>query len=85
MLKSKAKETHCRTYNCREIGTRKSSLLMLNFFEVFAGRAMVTDAGRAISFNCKLKAALLQKMNELPERSFTGKPFQDFSRKKAHF
>ena len=61
MLKSKAKEKHCWTYNCREIGTRKWTLLMLNFYEVFAGRAMVTDAGRVNSFKRKLKAAWLQK------------------------
>ena len=42
IIKSEAKKKHCWTYNCRKIRTRKSSLLMFNFCEVFADRAMVT-------------------------------------------
>ena len=39
IMKSKSKKKHC----CRKNRSRKSSLLMIIFCEVFAGRAMVTD------------------------------------------
>ena len=55
-MKSKAKKKHCLTYNCQEIRTRKSSLQIFNFGEVFAGRAIVTDAGRANICRRKFKA-----------------------------
>ena len=48
---------------------------MFNFCEVFAGRAMFTDAGRANTSRRKFKAPWLQtkvqKMKDLPKISFT--------------
>ena len=59
---------------------------MFSFCEVFAGRAMVTDAGTANNCRRKIKAPWLQtkvqKMKDLPKISFTEKRFEDFSRKK---
>ena len=40
---------------------KKSSLDMLNFYVVLAGRDKVTDAGRATSRSCKFKAPSLQQ------------------------
>ena len=41
IIKSKAKKRHCGTNNCQKIRTRKPNPLMINFCEVFAGRAML--------------------------------------------
>ena len=43
-----------------ETGTKKSSPDMFNFYVVFAGHDMVTDAGRATTFRRKFKASSLQ-------------------------
>ena len=62
---------------------------MFNFCEVFVGRAMVSDAGRANTCRRKFKAPWLQtkvqKMKDLPKMSFTEKPFDDFRQNKKHF
>ena len=62
---------------------------MFNFCEVFAGRAMVTDAEEANTSRRKMKAPWLQtkvqKMKSFLKMSFTEQRFQDFSRKKIHF
>ena len=59
---------------------------MYNFFEVFVGRVMVTDAGRANTCGRKFKAPRLQskvqKVMDVPKMSFTKKPFEYFRRKK---
>ena len=57
---------------------------MLIFYEVFAGRAMVTDAGRANSFKRKLKAAWLQKNEWTSEKEFQRKTVSRFQSKKKH-
>ena len=55
---------------------------MFNYFEVFVGRAMVTDAGRGKICRRKIKTSSLQtklqKMKDLPKKSFTEKRFEDF-------
>ena len=59
---------------------------MFNFCNDFAGRDMVTDAGKAQTCRRKIKAPWLQtkvqEMKELPKMSFTEKRFEDFRRKK---
>ena len=60
---------------------------MFNFCVVFAGHAMVTDAGRVTTWMRKFKTPSLQTKstkNEGPSENigFTGNPFEDFSRKK---
>ena len=54
--KSKAKKKHCWTYNSQKIRTCISSVLMFNFCEVLAVRAMVTDAGGVNICRRKVKA-----------------------------
>ena len=63
---------------------------MFNFCEVFAGRAMVTDAGKANTCRRKNKAPSLRTKCAKNEEhfeimGFNGKQFEDFRRKKIHF
>ena len=61
---------------------------MFKFCEVFAGRAMVTNAGRANTCRHKFKSPWkknkIQEMKDLPEMSFRQKPFEVFRRKKIN-
>ena len=62
---------------------------MFNFYVVFAGHDMVTDAGRATTRRFKLKAPSLRKkvkkINGSPENmDFSGKVWR-FQMKKKHF
>ena len=68
--------------------TKKSSPDMFNYYVVLAGQDMVTDAGRATTCRRKFKAPSLQKvqkMEGLPKKTFTEKPFDDIRQNKIHF
>ena len=58
---------------------------MLIFYVVLAGRDKVTDAGRATSCSCKVKAPSLQQKvqkKDIPKKwVLTGKQFEDLIRK----
>ena len=60
---------------------------MFNFCEVFVGRAMVTDAGKANTCRHKSKAPWLQtkvqKMKDLPKMSFTKNRLNNSDEKKT--
>ena len=61
---------------------------MFNFYVLFAGHDVVTDAGRATMRRRKFKTPSLrkkvQKMKDLPKTwVFMGKQFEDFRRKKT--
>ena len=59
---------------------------MFNFYVVFAGHDMVTDAGRATTRRCKLKAPSLrkkvQKLMDLPKTWILAEKIEDFRWKK---
>ena len=68
--------------------TTKSSPEMFNFYVVFAGQNMVTDAGRITSCRRKFKTSWLrtkiQKMKEFSKTwVLTGKQLEDIRQKKT--
>ena len=73
IIKSEAKKKHCWPYNCRKIRTRKSSLLMFNFCEVFADHAMVTTKKEGTSENMGFRFQT-EKRTETIISTFQKKP-----------